>query len=222
MTADGRAPGHQRPTRAASVSPLAVTVGIVGDRFVGKTSVCVALANGLFVDDPSMHENSDDWTLHTVWAPSPCGRKRLRMHMWDMTRPDALLRGAPSCDLWIAAYSVTSLTSFENAAEKWLPLLRQHDPSTPLVMLATKIEQRAHLTVRQSVRSLQLSVSEVAGRTMALEKGAVDYLEFCAWAIDAAGDDLFVGHKELFQAVREHVQCPPDEPMPRGKRCLIM
>lgn len=53
-----------------------------------------------------------------------------------------------SADVFMLCFSVVSPASFQNVPEKWVPEIRQHAPSAPLVLVGTQCDLREDVKVR--------------------------------------------------------------------------
>jgi Ras-related C3 botulinum toxin substrate 1 len=81
-------------------------------------------------------------------------------------------------DLVIIAFSVISISSFENVATKWVPEIREHLPDVPIILAGNKADLLDHkLPSRLKARTRQAPVDQDRGTTMAEEVGAAAYCE---------------------------------------------
>lgn len=46
------------------------------------------------------------------------------------------------CDLFLICFSVQNELSLEHAEERWIPEIRMHHPTTPFILVGTKIDCR--------------------------------------------------------------------------------
>ena len=112
----------------------------IGDDDVGKTSMLMTYSLDEFPGDyvPTVFDNYQRLSVVNF--------RQVRLHLWDTAgreeynslRPLAY----PHTDVFIVCYSVNSPSSFKNVKAKWLPEIRSHCPSTPVVMVGTKADTR--------------------------------------------------------------------------------
>jgi Ras-related C3 botulinum toxin substrate 1 len=107
-----------------------------------------------------------------------------------------------------------SPASFENVKAKWYPEVTHHCPSTPLILVGTKLDLRDDKNTIDKLASKGLSpISFQMGQQMAKEIGAVKYLECSALTQK--------GLKNVFdEAIRAVLQ--PKVAPKKKKGCLIL
>lgn len=98
---------------------------------------------------------------------------------------DELDRLRPLCyknaDVFLLCYSVVRPCSFRNLANRWVPEVRQHCPSTPLVLVGTQLDLREDVQVLiHLAQNQQRPVSTEEGQRLAQEMGAVGFAECSA------------------------------------------
>ncbi|XP_022081982.1 rho-related protein racA-like [Acanthaster planci] len=112
-----------------------------GDGGVGKTCLCISHYQGYF---PRLYipMNFDRWSFGTVIAG-----KTFNPVFWDasaggedMDRLRPL--SYPGTDIFLMCFSVERRSSFEHIESRWLPEIRHHMPTTPIILVATKIDLR--------------------------------------------------------------------------------
>lgn len=54
-----------------------------------------------------------------------------------------------SADVFLLCFSVVSPASFQNVPEKWVPEIRRHAPTAPLVLVGTQCDLREDVKVRE-------------------------------------------------------------------------
>ncbi|XP_022081985.1 ras-related C3 botulinum toxin substrate 3-like [Acanthaster planci] len=112
-----------------------------GDGGVGKTCLCISLYRGYFPRS-YIPTNFDRWPFETVIAgktfnpvlvDESAGGEDI-----DRLRPLSY----PGTDLFLMCFSVECRSSFEHVESRWLPEIRHHMPTTPILLVATKIDLR--------------------------------------------------------------------------------
>jgi Ras-related C3 botulinum toxin substrate 1 len=72
--------------------------------------------------------------------------KKFNLGLWDTNgsedydhlRPLAY----PQTDVFLMCFSLVNPASYENVLAKWLPEVRDHRPSTPIILVGTKLDLR--------------------------------------------------------------------------------
>jgi len=112
----------------------------VGNGCVGKTSLIVRWATGMFYYRPMMFDNhvkclEMDGIHYEVGLWDTAGQDE-----YDRLRPLSY----PRTDLFIIMFSCDSRDSFENIENKWLPEIRRHcgDTSIDIVLICSKCDLR--------------------------------------------------------------------------------
>jgi small GTP-binding protein len=75
------------------------------------------------------------------------------------------------CDVFILCFAIDNRESFENVFSKWIPEAKKHNPSTPFVICATKLDlrQKSHHDVSQKEA---IEKSKASGASAYLECSA--------------------------------------------------
>ena len=114
---------------------------IVGDPAVGKTCLSEKFSTKKFPEEyiPRVADNKSiiidlDGTLYTL-------------ELWDTHSVEESCRphrplSYPHTDLFLACFSITDLSSFENIRSTWLPELRHYAPTVPIFLVGTKSDLR--------------------------------------------------------------------------------
>ena len=82
-------------------------------------------------------------------------------------------------DVFLICYDVTNPVTFENVKSKWYPEVRHNCPTTPLILVGTKIDLR-DLGTQTKLSMPKLSNTKEDGIALANELGAVKYVECSA------------------------------------------
>eukprot|EP01127_Copromyxa_protea_P020096 TRINITY_DN6654_c0_g1_i1.p1 TRINITY_DN6654_c0_g1~~TRINITY_DN6654_c0_g1_i1.p1 ORF type:complete len:850 (+),score=115.76 TRINITY_DN6654_c0_g1_i1:190-2739(+) len=84
----------------------------------------------------------------------------------------------PQTDVFLVAFSVVQPHSFNNVAAKWIPEITHYCPSTPFLIVGTKIDLRDDPQTVEKLTAKRLKpITNEDGRSMALETCAAGYVE---------------------------------------------
>uniref|UniRef100_A0A3B4GMV2 Ras-related C3 botulinum toxin substrate 1-like n=1 Tax=Pundamilia nyererei TaxID=303518 RepID=A0A3B4GMV2_9CICH len=117
-------------------------------------------------------------------------------------------------DIFLICFSLVCCTSYENVRHKWHPEVRHHCPTTPIILVGTKLDLRAEKETLEVLKEKKLSpISYLQGLAMAKEIGSVKYLECSALTQR--------GLKTVFDEAIRAVLCPPPVKK-KGTRCSLL
>ena len=113
------------------------------------------------------------------------------MALWDTAGQEdyELLRplSYPNTDVILICFAINNRDSFENVTEKWIPEIKSYCPSTPYLLVGTKIDLRSsentcnHNSSGNSLDSgRSTTVMQNEGVKLAKVIGAFDYAECSA------------------------------------------
>jgi len=152
---------------------------VVGDGAVGKTSMLVSAVTGKFPKEyiPTVFDNHEmdrtvDGEVSHVILYDTAGQEE-----YESLR----LLSYPNTDCFLIVFSVDSTLSFENIGKKWFKEVREHQPTTPCIVVGAKSDLRDDDGVLAELKSLgrtMLSKEEYEARSK--EWGAVAYMECSA------------------------------------------
>jgi small GTP-binding protein len=109
---------------------------------------------------------------YCVWFHDTAGKKD-----YDALRPLSY----PGANVFLVCYDIASPSSFRNVYAKWVPEIRRHCPTTPFLLVATKIDLRGDESVEEKHGQQGLGViSTSEGKAMAVHLGAAKYIECSA------------------------------------------
>ncbi|XP_022081978.1 rho-related protein racA-like isoform X2 [Acanthaster planci] len=118
-----------------------VKIVLVGNDHVGKTCLCLAYCKDYFpyVYIPIVFEDyvQDVVVAGKAFAARPVDTSTLGED-YDHLRPLKY----PGTDVFLMCFSVERRSSFEHIESRWLPEIRQYMPTTPIILVATKIDLR--------------------------------------------------------------------------------
>ena len=87
----------------------------------------------------------------------------------------------PQTDVFLICFSVVGPSSFDNVTTKWAPEVTHHCPTTPMLLVGTKIDLRSDKdTVNRLAQKHKGPITEEEGKAKANEINAVKYLECSA------------------------------------------
>ncbi|KAK3020280.1 hypothetical protein RJ639_047720 [Escallonia herrerae] len=134
----------------------------VGDGAVGKTCMLISYTSNTFPTDyvPTVFDNFSA----NVVVDGQEDYNRLRPLSY---------RGA---DIFLLAFSLISKASYENIHKKWIPELRHYAPTTPILLVGTKLdlrEDKQYLSDHPGATPITLAQGEELKKMI----GAVAYIE---------------------------------------------
>ncbi|KAF5307791.1 hypothetical protein FQR65_LT06663 [Abscondita terminalis] len=147
-----------------------VKITVVGDGMVGKTCLLISYTANEFPDEyvPTVFENYAE----TITVDD----QEYTMALWDTAGQEDYERlrplSYPNTTCFLLCFSVSGRASFENIASKWAPEVRHHNPHTPIVLVATKIDLRSDPTKE--------TVTEKEGKKLRRKIKAESYIECSA------------------------------------------
>jgi len=156
-----------------------IKVVVVGDGYVGKTSMLISYTTKVFPVDyvPTIFEN---YSTNVV-----VDKKHISLGLWDTAGQEEYDRlrpiSYPNTDVFLVCFSIISKISLNNVKAKWIPELQHHAPKVPLLLIATKADLRHDEEKIKEFESLGQPIITVdKGEQLAKEIGAAKYLECSA------------------------------------------
>jgi len=87
----------------------------------------------------------------------------------------------PQTDVFLVCFSIVNPASFENVRAKWHPEVSHHCPSTPIILVGTKVDLREDpSTVEKLAAKKQSPITYEGALQMSSEIGAAKYMECSA------------------------------------------
>jgi Ras-related C3 botulinum toxin substrate 1 len=176
---------------------------VTGDGCVGKTCMLQCYATNTFPTEyvPTVFDNA-------VVAVMVDG-KPYSLGLWDTAGQEDYSRlrplSYPQTDVFLVCFSIVNINSYENVKYKWVPEIRHHCPTTPIVLVGTKIDLRDDPEAISRLRARNLEpLTYEHGLKLMREVNAAKYMECSALT--------GIGLRNLFdEAVRVAVSAQKQE-----------
>ncbi|KAJ8021848.1 Cdc42-like [Holothuria leucospilota] len=151
----------------------------VGDPEVRKTEFIITYTTNNFPGEyiPAVSDNYHKTVM--------VGGERYTLGVFDIPGHEDYSRlrplSYPQTDVFLVCFSVVSPSSFENVKQKWHPEITHYCPSTPFLLVGTKIDLRDDATVVERLhRNNQKPVTVEQAQKLAKQLKAVKYVECSA------------------------------------------
>lgn len=152
---------------------------LVGDGAVGKTSLVVSYTTNGYPTEytPTAFDNFN--VVITV------DQVPVQLQLCDTAGQDDFDSLRPLCypntNVFLLCFSVVTPTSFHNVTEKWVPEIRKHCPSAPIVLVGTQSDLRNDVKVLiELAHYKEEPIPESEARLLAENIGAANYVECSA------------------------------------------
>jgi len=111
--------------------------------------------------------------------------KEVKFSLWDTAGQEGYARirtlSYPKTDIFLLCFSVVNHPSFVNVKDRWYTEIKHHCPTTPILLVGTKIDLREdEATLDELAKSNKKPISQAEAETMVKELGALNYLECSA------------------------------------------
>ncbi|XP_013793668.1 rho-related GTP-binding protein RhoU-like [Limulus polyphemus] len=152
---------------------------LVGDGAVGKTSLIVSYTTNGYPTEyvPTAFDNYS--VVVTV------DNQPIRLQLCDTAGQDDFDSLRPLCypntNVFLLCFSVVCPTSFHNIKEKWLPEIRKHCPTAPVLLVGTQCDLRTDVKVLIELAKYdEQPVTEQEARQLSQRMTSVGYIECSA------------------------------------------
>ncbi|CAD7677177.1 unnamed protein product [Nyctereutes procyonoides] len=220
----------------------AIKCVVVGDGAVGKTCLLISYTTNAFPGEyiPTVFDNysanvmvdskpvnlglwdtagQEDYDrLRPLSYPQTVGARLEvtagREHPWPSLQAGQERAGARGGDVFLICFSLVSPASYENVRAKWFPEVRHHCPSTPIILVGTKLDLRDDKDTIERLKEKKLApITYPQGLALAKEIDSVKYLECSALTQR--------GLKTVFDEAIRAVLCPQPT-RPQKRPCSIL
>ena len=161
--------------------PTDIKIVCVGDGDSGKTSMILSYCTNSFID-------SD---IPTVWdhfrQDVKVDGETVSLQLWDVSGVDTYKKlrpmAYPETDVFIVCFNLARRESLENVKHEWVPEIRHHKPTTPIILVGTKSDLRQDPNIKAKNK-----VSHSEGKKLAKSIGAKAYVECSARTLENVKD----------------------------------
>ncbi|XP_076454084.1 ras-related C3 botulinum toxin substrate 1-like [Babylonia areolata] len=175
-----------------------VKIVVVGDGYVGKTSLLVSYKTNTFPVEyvPTVFDNfCQEVVVDGQWV---------NLQLWDTAGQEGFDRlrclAYPNTDLFMLCFSLDRPSTLKHVKETWFPEVREYGTNVPLVLVGTKLDLRLDTAsaIQQSSDSTNsrqlpedMPVTYKQGREMARSIGAKCYFECSSLTQENVRDTFF-------------------------------
>lgn len=154
----------------------------VGDGAVGKTSLLISYTTNSFPGQyiPTIFDN---YSANVMVDGKP-----FHLGLWDTAGQEEYDRlrplSYPQTDAFLIMFSIVNPSSYENVKSKWYPEVFHNCPTTPIILVGSKMDLRNDPEVVAKLESRkEAPISYEQGLKMAEEIKAKKYMECSAYTL---------------------------------------
>jgi len=154
----------------------AIKCVVVGDGGVGKTSLLMSYTSKSFPNEyvPTIFDNYN--------SPITIDDKTYNLGLWDTAGQEEYDKmrtvSYPHTDVFVLCFSLVQPNSFLNLKNRWFPELKEYCPSTPILLVGTKLDLTTDdATMRALARVNLAPISKDQALKITAELSLSGYLE---------------------------------------------
>lgn len=176
--------------QSAGNSEVKVKLVVVGDCGCGKTTLIKRYINNTYTDT---YTATGFDTYHSTYQVS--STYKIQMSIWDTSGDPSYGRVRPlsytDTDLILACFSIGNPESLHNIVSKWLPEIREHCPTQPIIIVGCGTDMRTDEAVLAKLaKNKQTPVTYEQGLKTAKDIEALVYSETSAKTSERSVKDV--------------------------------
>ncbi|KAF6730392.1 Rho-related GTP-binding protein RhoV [Oryzias melastigma] len=173
---ESRVPSDCVLTREDELDPGLISCMLVGDGAVGKTSMIISyISNGYPVE---YQQTGFDVFSGQVQVDGSAVKVQLLDTAGQEEFDEFRALSYAHTDVFLLCFSMVNPTSFHNITKKWVPEIRAHNPSSPIILIGTQMDMMLDVNVLINLDQCHVKpVPSTRARSMADKIRATDYIE---------------------------------------------